>query len=229
MERYAVIVAGGKGARMGTALPKQFLPIGGEPILMRTIRRFLRYDDRMHIMLVLPREQRKIWAELCERHGFREGVTVIDGGESRLQSVENGLSGVPDGVIVGIHDGVRPFVSSETLARCYAEAEERGSAVPVIPPVDSLREEDGTGSHAVDRSRYHLVQTPQVFRSSELKRAYAKVLALPESERRQFTDDASVYEKAGGKVNLVEGNVENIKITTPIDLSVAEVLVKKDP
>ena len=133
MERYAVIVAGGKGARMGTALPKQFLPIGGEPILMRTIRRFLRYDDRMHIMLVLPREQRKIWAELCERYGFREGVTVIDGGESRLQSVENGLSGVPDGVIVGIHDGVRPFVSSETLARCYAEAEERGSAPAEAP------------------------------------------------------------------------------------------------
>lgn len=226
-ERYVVIVAGGKGTRMGSDVPKQFLPICGIPILMHTIRRFLEYDKSLHVLLVLPSSQCKQWAKLCEKHEFREEIVVIEGGESRLQSVENGLRHVPDGVLVGIHDGVRPLVSRNTIERCYQGAERNGSAIPVVSLTDSIREEGETGTYAVDRSRYHLVQTPQVFRSADLKSSYSHLSTMTEEELGRLTDDASVYEKAGGVIYLVDGNRENIKITTPIDLLIAEVLMKK--
>ncbi len=215
MERYAIIVAGGKGLRMGGEIPKQFLPIGGKPVLMRTIEVFRQAYPDIHIILVLPVSQQDYWQQLCQEYNFAVPVRIADGGETRFHSVSNGLKLIPDDTdgLVGVHDGVRPFVTVETIRRCYDEALEKGAVVPVISVVETVRQlrKDGT-SVTVPRDEYKLVQTPQTFRISLLKEAYRQPYTS------FFTDDASVVEAMGKPVYLVEGNRENIKITTPADI-----------
>lgn len=217
MKKYIIIVAGGKGLRMGGEIPKQFLPIGGKPVLMRTMEAFHAYDAEIQIVLVLPVAQQAYWKELCDQYTFALPYRLADGGETRFHSVKNGLDTIPtdEEALVGVHDGVRPFVSAEVIARCYAEAARVGAVVPVTDVVETVRHlEDGGRSTTVNRDEYKLVQTPQVFSLALLKQAYAQPYVPA------FTDDASVVEALGHEVTLVQGNRENIKITTPFDLVV---------
>ena len=218
--KYVLIVAGGKGLRMGTELPKQFLPIGGRPVLMRTVEAFYSYDPDMCIVLVLPESQQDYWQHLCVEHGFKVPHVVANGGETRFHSVKNGLAFVQEAGVVGVHDGVRPFVSRDVIARCYDLALTEKAVVPVVKVVETVRQlmPDGT-SRTMDRERYRLVQTPQVFDAALLKQAYGQPYTP------SFTDDASVVEAYGASICLTEGNRENIKITTPFDLKVAEALL----
>lgn len=221
---YIIIVAGGKGLRMGGDLPKQFLPVDGKPVLMRTIERFRQYSYAIGIILVLPHAQQDYWRQLCKEYHFTVEHTVVDGGDTRFQSSKNGIAAVPDDAIgvVGIHDGVRPFVSVDVIARTYEAAREHGAAMPVMPVTDTLRYVAGEdGGHNVLRSDYRTVQTPQTFDIQLIKRAYD----VPYSEA--FTDDASVAEAAGHKVVMVEGCRENIKLTTPYDLLLADFICKQ--
>lgn len=219
---YVIIVAGGKGLRMGSDVPKQFLPVGGVPVLMRTISRFAEAVPGMGIILVLPESQHGYWDSLCREHSFAVSHTVVNGGDTRFASSRNGLMAIPADAqgLVGIHDGVRPFVSAEVIRRCYDAALSHGAAIPVMPVTDTLRlvSPDG-GGHNVLRSDYRVVQTPQVFDISLARRAFDR----PYSE--SFTDDASVVEAAGHRVTMVDGNRENIKLTTPFDLKIAESLL----
>lgn len=222
MDRYAILVAGGKGLRMGSDIPKQFLPLRGRPVLMHTIDVFRRTYPDIHIILVLPREQQDYWRQLCGQHDYDVEVCVADGGETRFHSVHNGLSLIPDDArgVVGVHDGVRPFVSPETIRRCYEAAEECGAVVPVVPVVETVRQVLADGSSmTVDRNAYRLVQTPQTFDIQLLKKAYGQPFDP------FFTDDASVVEAMGHPIKLVEGNNENIKLTNPADLKLAEGMV----
>lgn len=218
---YAVIVAGGKGLRMGASIPKQFLPVNGLPILMLTIKRFREYDGSLRIILVLPKEQHEYWNELCKNYHFTDAYAVVEGGETRFHSVRNGLSAIPDDTqgVVGIHDGVRPFPSVEVIRACYETARTAKAVIPVVPVVETVRHIVAGGkTETVDRADYRLVQTPQTFDIQLLKQAYAQPY------RDCFTDDASVVESAGHEVTLIEGNRENIKITTPFDLRIARIL-----
>jgi len=210
---------------MQATLPKQFLPLAGEPVLMRTIRCFADYDASMEIMVVLPSAQLETWQQLCKAQGFRIPHQQVAGGETRFQSVKNGLSALaqaPDGV-VAVHDGVRPLVSTAILANAFATAHALGSAVVAVSLKDSIRQVTGARSEAVDRNAYRLVQTPQCFRLPLLRRAYEQ----PESHL--FTDDASVVEKFGHRIQLVEGSYRNIKLTTPEDMLLAEVFLHAEP
>ena len=211
-----IIVAGGKGLRMGGDIPKQFLPVGGKPILMRTIDRFLQYDEKMQVVLVLPESQQEYWRTLCDEYHFSQPYTLANGGETRFHSVKNGLALVsPDAQLIGVHDGVRPFVSLDTIRATYEEASRSEAVVPVVEVVETVRHLVDGKSVTVPRSDYRLVQTPQVFSSSLLRQAYEQ----PYTDF--FTDDASVVERFGHPVTLVPGNRENIKITTPFDLTIA--------
>ena len=203
---YIIIVAGGKGLRMGGDIPKQFLPIGGKPVLMRTLERFHEYSKDLQIILVLPKAQQNYWQQLCEEYDFKLEIQLAAGGETRFHSVQNGLSLIPDDAegVVGVHDGVRPFVSVDVIRACYDTARTRQAVIPVTPVVETLRHIPTQKN--VLRSDYCLVQTPQCYSES-------------------FTDDASVVEAYGHEVTMVEGNRENIKITTPFDLKIAETLL----
>ena len=216
MKKHIIIVAGGKGLRMGGDIPKQFLPVGGKPVLMRTLEAFHAYDASMQLILVLPVSQQAYWKQLCAEYQFDLAHEIADGGETRFHSVKNGLSLVKEDGLVGVHDGVRPFVSQEVIARCYEEAVSLKAVIPVIGVVEPVRHLTGEGSETVPRDQYKLVQTPQVFEVALLRRAYEQVYT------ELFTDDASVVEALGEKVYLVEGNRENIKLTTPFDLKLAE-------
>lgn len=220
---YIIIVAGGKGLRMGGDIPKQFLPIKGKPVLMRTIERFREYSASIGIILVLPKSQQEYWKELCKEYRFDIEYRIADGGETRFHSVQNGLSMIPDTEegIVGVHDGVRPFVSVETIGRCYDTARTKGAVIPVMPVVETLRHINQEGGHNVLRSDYRLVQTPQTFDIQLLKKANEQTYC------EAFTDDASVVEGCGCHVTMVDGNRENIKITTPFDLEMAEFLLNR--
>lgn len=217
MQKYVVIVAGGKGERMKADKPKQFLSIGNRPILMHTIEAFRKYSSDISIIITLPQAHFSRWKDLCEKYSFSIPHTLIEGGETRYHSVKNGLSLVPDGALVAIHDGVRPFVNIDTIKRCFRLAQEKGNAIPTVELIDSIRLVDEKGSSSVDRTSYRLIQTPQAFQSSLLKKAYEQ------EYKTVFTDDASIVENFGEKIFLCEGNIENIKITNPIDLEIAEV------
>lgn len=220
MKKYALIVAGGKGLRMGGELPKQFLPLGdGKPVLMHTLEAFNRYDSHIELILVLPEDQQAYWKQLCEEHQFTLPHSVVNGGETRFHSVKNGLGLIPGEGVVGVHDGVRPFVSTEVIARCYEVAAVNKAVIPVIEVVETVRHLTAGGSETVSRNDYRLVQTPQVFDVSLIKAAYSQEYTP------FFTDDASVVEAMGASVALVEGNRENIKITTPFDLKIASALI----
>ena len=218
---YIIIVAGGKGLRMGSDIPKQFLPIGGKPILMRTLERFRDYSEKLQIILVLPIAQQDYWRQLCEQYHFEVKYQLANGGQTRFHSVQNGLALIPDDVegVVGVHDGVRPFPSVEVIRNCYEAARTAKAVIPVIPLVETVRHIEGEGSVTVPRGDYRLVQTPQTFDIQLLKAANRQ----PYNDG--FTDDASVVESFGHQITLVEGNRENIKITTPYDMKIAEVLI----
>ncbi len=211
MKRYAVIVAGGKGVRMNTSKPKQFLEIDGQPILVHTIKKFLKLPD-IAIILVLPKENMSEWKHIESSHFKTKKINVVVGGETRSDSVRNGLASIEDDGLVAVHDAVRPFVDQSLIEECYVSAERHGSGVAAVKLKDSLRKRKGEeDSEFKDRNDYVLVQTPQTFSVSELKRAYNKI-------EGSYSDDATVFEMAGKKVRLVDGDYNNIKITTPEDL-----------
>ena len=219
LPHVAIIVAGGKGLRMNAEIPKQFLEINHLPILMHTLNAFSKYDASIQLILVLPAEQVDFWKELCHKHAFSISHTIVCGGDSRFDSVKNGLDAVKVHSMVAVHDGVRPLVSKDTIARCFEQVYLYGAVIPTVELVDSIRQLTDGRNIAVDRSAYQLVQTPQVFDSIILKNGYNQEYSP------LFTDDASVVEATGTLVQLVEGNRENIKITTEMDLKIASLLL----
>jgi 2-C-methyl-D-erythritol 4-phosphate cytidylyltransferase len=221
-KRYALIMAGGSGLRMNSPVPKQFLKLDGKPILLYSINKFLDTDPNIQIILVLPREYLKFWDALCAEFMFHKPIKIAYSGESRFHSVKNGLELVTEESVVAIHDAVRPLVSSKTILATYKAAEMYGNAIPAVPINDSIRQIESTRTIAVDRSRYCATQTPQCFRSEIIKKAYLH------EYKYTFTDDAMVVEAMGEQIRLVDGTPENIKITSPKDLLIAEVLLKAE-
>ena len=220
MQRSTIIVAGGSGKRMSSAIPKQFLLLQGKPVLCNTIEAFYRFDPDMQLIVVLPQEQMDAWTALCSKHGFTISHTVVAGGAERFHSVREGLKAVRHTCLVAVHDGARPLVSVELITRCFAAAAEHGAAIPVVPVSSSVRELEDGGSHAVDRTRLRTVQTPQCFRVELLRKAFE----LPYDPI--FTDEATLVERMGLAVNLVDGEDRNIKVTTPLDLQLAEIVLR---
>ncbi len=215
-EKAVLITAGGKGERMGSETPKQFIAVDGKPILIHSINSFLRYAPDIEIFLVLPEILIKTWKELCKKHKFLHKHLIIPGGPTRFHSVKNGLKYIPGNCIVAIHDGVRPLVSRKTIAKVFNFSEKFGNAIPVIDINESVRLVEGADSKNYDRNKLKIVQTPQGFRSDNIKAAYNQ------NYRESFTDDASVLESKGERIFLVDGNRENIKITTPEDILFAK-------
>jgi 2-C-methyl-D-erythritol 4-phosphate cytidylyltransferase len=221
MKQAVVLVAGGAGHRMGGSLPKQYLELAGKPLIIHTLERFLHFDPEIKIILVVAAGHLNLWNEVSAQYDWASRIKVAHGGATRYESVKNGLQQIGDGWIVGIHDAVRPLVSQETLQRCYATAASNGSAIPVIEMDESVRMVDDHGkSSPVDRSRLKRVQTPQVFKSEMISEAYRQICDP------SLTDDASVFESLYNQVTLVEGNRQNIKITTPIDMELAFLLIR---
>jgi 2-C-methyl-D-erythritol 4-phosphate cytidylyltransferase len=219
--KTVIIVAGGQGKRMGGDIPKQFLKLNGIPILLMTMLRFHDYNNGIKIILALPEDEIKTWKTISSQTVHIPPHIVVKGGKERFFSVRNALVHVSKGELVAIHDGVRPFVSTETISRCFEQAERTGAAIPVVALTESIRYfENDNKSISVNRDKYKTVQTPQIFSSDILIPAYS----LPYSE--DFTDDASVVERFGYPVSSVEGNIENIKLTTPLDMKIAECLIK---
>jgi 2-C-methyl-D-erythritol 4-phosphate cytidylyltransferase len=219
MKTTIIITAGGIGKRMGADIPKQFLPLRNRPILMHAIERFYQYDKDLQVLVTLPSDWWGFWQELCRKHTFFIPHVLIEGGIERYDSIKNALSRAT-GDIIGVHDGVRPLVNSTTLRNCFELAHQKGSAVPVLPLKESLRKGRLEESTAQKRSEFFAVQTPQCFQREILLKAYQ----LPFSD--EITDDASLVEKAGFPIFLTLGNEENIKITTPLDLKIGEVLME---
>jgi 2-C-methyl-D-erythritol 4-phosphate cytidylyltransferase len=219
--KIVIIVAGGKGIRMNTDIPKQFIEIQGKPILMHTCEVFLSYNHNIQLIVVLPANEIEYWDMLCNKYAFRIPHKIVTGGTTRFESVKNGLNAVKLPCLIAVHDGVRPLVSKATIQRCFDEAEKCGTAIPVVNLSESIRQITPAGSQSVDRSTFKLVQTPQVFDGAQLKKAYQQEFST------YFTDDASVVEAMGMTISMVEGNIENIKITTKLDLKIADVLMQK--
>ncbi|MFR9165711.1 MAG: 2-C-methyl-D-erythritol 4-phosphate cytidylyltransferase [Dysgonomonas sp.] len=221
MKNNVIIVAGGKGLRVGGELPKQFVPIGGKPVLMHSIEAFHKFDQNINIVVVLPESHKDYWSDLCKEYNFKIAHKIAVGGEMRFDSVRNGLKLVDEG-LVAVHDAARPFISQNLIHRLFDLAKEKKAVIPVTDVTDSLREvKKDSDSRIIDRTRIKRVQTPQVFQTDVLKKAYQTDFDP------RFMDDASVVEHSGEKVFLAEGETINIKITTPIDLEIAEVLIRK--
>jgi 2-C-methyl-D-erythritol 4-phosphate cytidylyltransferase len=212
--KYVIVVAGGSGTRMGADIPKQFIEVAGLPVLMHTLNVFFQFDPTLNLILVLPENQHLVWYDLIKKHQFNLKHLIAKGGGTRFHSVLNGLNLITGSGLVAVHDGVRPLVSQHTIAQCFAQANQTGAVVPVVPINESVRQKTSKGSVAVNRADYFLVQTPQVFAVDILQKAYRQAYS------DAFTDDASVVEAAGYPIALVEGNVENIKITRPFDFSI---------
>jgi len=221
MKKTVIIVAGGTGSRMQSAIPKQFLLLRKKPVLMHTLSKFASFDPDIKLILVIPADQENYWQVLCIKYAFNLRHEIVHGGSNRFESVKNGLAVTGKEGLVAIHDGVRPLVTLHTIEKCFDTASKKGNAIPVIPLVDSVRQEQPDGSSIMlDRIRLRLIQTPQVFKISLIKKAYEQPFRI------NFTDDASVLESMGIKINMVEGNSENIKITNPHDLMMAEKLME---
>ncbi|OHX67212.1 2-C-methyl-D-erythritol 4-phosphate cytidylyltransferase [Flammeovirga pacifica] len=219
MKKYSIIVAGGKGLRMGSELPKQFIELKGLPILMHTINKFHEADKTTNIIVTLPKDQKVTWAELVQKHQFSTPHQIVTGGATRYHSVDNALQYIPaHDCVIAIHDGVRPLVSTEVIQESYTQAIQHGAAVPTVPLKESLREITKDGNFAKNRSDFRLVQTPQTFRGDIILHAFEN------GYQEFFTDDASVAEFNGFAMHLFDGNYENIKVTTPEDLKLGEVL-----
>lgn len=221
LKKALLITAGGKGLRMQSETPKQFIIINRKPVLLHSIEPFLKYTPDIEIVVVLPENLIDQWKELCKQCNFLYKHQIVPGGPTRFHSVKNGLKYVSDNCIVAIHDGVRPMVSHETIERSYTFAQRFGNAIPVFDINESVRWVDGIVNKVQDRSKLKIVQTPQVFRSEIIKEAYNQ------NFDESFTDDASVVESRGEKIFLVEGNRENIKITMPADIKIAKALLSK--
>jgi len=220
-QNHVILVAGGSGKRMDIDIPKQFLLLNGKPVLMHTSETFYSFDPSLSLIIVLPTEHIATWETLCKTHSFTIPHRIVEGGSERFYSVRNALRTIhPDESLVAIHDGVRPLVSHETIQTAFDAALMYGNAIPVIPVIESVREQSLTGNHIIDRSKLKLIQTPQVFKSALICKAYEQDYSST------YTDDASVLEKMGEKIVLTKGNPENIKITRPIDLIIAEALMK---
>ena len=221
-KRGVIIVAGGSGRRMGGALPKQFMMLDNEPILARSINRMHEALPAAEIVVVLPEEHVELWKNIAARFDVARHKIAI-GGKERFHSVKNGLAALSDEVaIVGIHDAVRPLASKKLIIKLFLEAENNTAVIPVVAPIDSYRIVEGDNSRIIDRSALRMVQTPQVFQAEALRKAYEQPFSAT------FTDDASVMEAAGHKVTLVEGERENIKITTPSDMLIAEAIINAE-
>jgi 2-C-methyl-D-erythritol 4-phosphate cytidylyltransferase len=218
--KAVIIVAGGRGERVKTIIPKQFVEIKGRPVIMYTLEVFHQYDANIQIVLVLPEAHFEFWDSLCKKHAFTLAHKCVNGGNTRYESVKNGLAEIASNALVAVHDGVRPLVSIQTITRCFEDANQYRAVVPVIELIESIREVSGDDSKALDRNAYKLVQTPQVFDAELLKNAYKQEFS------EFFTDDASVVEQYGAKIYMVEGNRENIKITTALDFHLAETLME---
>ncbi|MEZ4721345.1 MAG: 2-C-methyl-D-erythritol 4-phosphate cytidylyltransferase [Flavobacteriales bacterium] len=219
MKNSIVIVAGGKGSRMNSELPKQFMLLSDVPVLMHTLERFAQAIEDIHIVLVLPKDHISFWKGLCQQMDFDLHHEVVEGGKERFDSVKNGLTACPNEGVIGVHDGVRPLLTEELILRCYTEAAKYGSALPVVPITQSLRKMDGESSYAVDRKGMLNVQTPQCFGAEQIKAAYNQPFTPA------FTDDATVFEAAGNAIHLVDGEETNVKITTQADLKIAEAIL----
>lgn len=219
MDKYAIIVAGGKGQRMQSDLPKQFMMLLDAPVLMHTIERFAMADQNIQLILVLPENEIKTWQMLCAQLDFDIQHQIVSGGKTRFESVQNGLKVCPDEGCVAIHDGVRPLISVDLINHCFSETEKHGSAIPVVEATQSLRRVSENGSEVIDRSGIVNVQTPQCFLLEKLKPCYKQ------DARQRFTDDASVYEAMGNTVHLVKGETANIKLTNPEDIAIAEAIL----
>ncbi|WP_411274645.1 2-C-methyl-D-erythritol 4-phosphate cytidylyltransferase [Daejeonella sp.] len=216
MKYYAIIVAGGAGSRMQSEFPKQFMLLNGRPIIMHTIEAFYNSCVTPIINVVLGADFHEYWRTLCTKYNFMIPHQLIDGGEQRFHSVKNGLEYVEDPAIVAVHDAVRPCVSRELIESAYEQAEVMGNAVAAVKSSDSVRQKTQSGSVSLDRENIYLIQTPQVFSSEILKKAYEQ------DYRQNFTDDASVVEMSGVRINMIEGDIRNLKITYPQDILVAE-------
>jgi len=221
MTRQAIIVAGGRGTRMNNEVPKQFLPLCGKPIVMHTLETFYKFDPHIEIILVLPEHLIVYWQNLCVEHHFDIPHHIVAGGQERFYSVKKGLAFAKPNALIAIHDGVRPFVSHSTLERCFSLAELQGNAIPAMPLVDSIREIKLNKNQIVDRTKLRAIQTPQVFQSQIITKAFEQPFSPT------FTDDASVVEAYGETIHLVEGNVENVKLTTPFDLLIGEAFLQQ--
>lgn len=223
MKKYALIVAGGSGTRLGGPIAKQYRPIGGKPVLMHTLAKFQAFDDKLSLILVIPGGDFDFWQNLCGEFGFNIPHLLVAGGQSRFQSVKNGLDAIADTEgLVAIHDGVRPFVKQHVIEQSFQTAALTGSAVAVVELKDSIRKVEPSGTSVFqNRSEFRLVQTPQTFQLKKIKKAFEV------EEAAAFTDDATVYEHQGWQVSLIPGNLENIKITTKEDLEYAAFLVSK--
>lgn len=221
MKTYVVILGGGVGQRMGSTIPKQFIPLLGKPIIMHTIQNFRDFDPKIEVIVALPEAHITLWKDLCNEFKFGIEHQIVRGGKERFYSVRNALERIPDDSIVLIHDGVRPLVSHEAIDRVRQRAIEKGNAIPYVDMNESLRKLKADSNKAVKREFYKVVQTPQAFQSSTIKAAYKNRF------RKSFTDDASVLEASGVEIEMVYGNLKNIKITRPIDLAIAESLIDK--
>jgi len=217
VKKVAIIVAGGKGVRMNSEIPKQFLLLKNKPILMHTIEKFSHFEE---IILVLPKYQISFWEALCFTHNFNIPHTIEEGGETRFHSVKNGLEKVDENAIAAIHDGVRPLISENLINNLIAKTEKGIGVIPIIPLKDSIRKVKRENSAHMDRGNLFKVQTPQCFLSSEIKEAYTQNFS------ETFTDDASVFEANGGKITTLLGEEKNLKITTEEDLKIAELFIK---
>ncbi len=221
MKYYAIIVAGGSGQRMKSSIPKQFIELNGKPILMHTLEKFYSAKSSINLIVVLPKSHQSTWKTLCHKHQFTIPHQINEGGKSRFQSVKNGLAQCSKESIIAVHDGVRPLITPDFILNIYREAESKKALIPVCPVIESIRKVDGLSSESLDRSQYYSVQTPQCFTSELLHKAYQQ------EEQNTFTDDASVVEALGEKVHLFEGEDNNIKITSHIDLLLAEAILNQ--
>ncbi len=221
MRTFVIILAGGTGSRMESEIPKQFIPIAGKPVIMHTIEKFRAFDSKLEIIVVLPEVHIDLWKELCNEFKFDITHSIVRGGKERFYSVKNALAVIPDDSLVMIHDGVRPLVSSQSIDRVLQKANESGNAIPYIDINESIRKISKNGSKSVKRDNYKIIQTPQAFISKLIKEAYLQ------EYNDSFTDDASVFEATGKKIELVLGNTKNIKITRPVDLIITERLLEE--
>ena len=218
--KHAIIVAGGSGSRMGSTVPKQFLELNRKPILMYTIEAFYHADSGINIVITLPQDHIYMWKKLCLKLRFNIPHTIVNGGATRFQSVKNGLASIPDTGMVAIHDGVRPFVTKEIIDASYKTAQQAGNAVAAVKLKDSIRLMENDTTKSLNRELYYLIQTPQTFKVQLIKKAFEV------EDSPLFTDDATVLEQIGEKINLIEGSYHNIKITTREDLIIAKALIE---
>ena len=223
LKKYVIVVAGGSGTRMNSAVPKQFMKLDGKPVLMHTISRFADCGLNVEIIVVLSQAHKETWKQMCAEHQLATPIFIAESGETRFQSVKNGLALIKEPGLVAIHDAARPLVDAKIITTAFKAAEMYGNAVPAVPLNDSIRQIDSTLSIALDRSKYCIIQTPQCFQVELLKKAYEQ------DYKFTFTDDPTVVEAMGEKIRLIDGHYDNIKITNPRDFIIAEALLKNKP